>query len=215
MGVVDRTLDRAAVALAKNPAATMAEIAAEIGVSRATLHRRFPSRSDLILALSFDTLDSLDQMTDVVENSEAVGLAAVAALIAAVVALVPTRGFLAKEQMGLDHPAVARFDKILDRWELLVADAQRRGEVRIDLPARWIVMCFDGLATAAFHASWMGVFGPRELPRLVTQILLGGITNPSAVQPVTAKSAATKPASAKTTSPAAPPTPKSTHRRKS
>jgi AcrR family transcriptional regulator len=199
LGNADRTLDRAAVALAKNPTATMAEIAAEIGVSRATLHRRFPTRNDLITSLCLDTLDWLNHITDAVESSDAVGLAAVEALLTEVMAIVPTRGFLSKEQMGLDHPAVARFDKLLNRWERLVAEAQLRGEIRIDLPARWVVMCFDGLATAAFNASWMGAFGPRELPRLVAQVLLGGIATPTATP----------------TSPSVPPTPPSSHRRKS
>jgi serine phosphatase RsbU (regulator of sigma subunit) len=47
----ERILDAAERMLARSPAVTLADIAAAAGVSRSTLHRRFPSRDDLLAAL--------------------------------------------------------------------------------------------------------------------------------------------------------------------
>ena len=44
--------DAVVEALAARPHATMAELAASAGTSRATLHRRFPSREHLLIGVA-------------------------------------------------------------------------------------------------------------------------------------------------------------------
>jgi TetR/AcrR family transcriptional regulator, mexCD-oprJ operon repressor len=181
----DQALGRASAALAKNPAATMAQIASEVGVSRATLHRWFPARQDLISALAAAATEQLHTITATVEESGLTGIAALEALVDQAVGLVPTYGFLSKEPVDETDPSLAMFEKVLDRWVTLVESAQRLGEVRIDIPARWIVLSIQGLATAAFDGTCMGFVGHREVPRLVSQILFTGIRahSPQSPQP--------------------------------
>lgn len=52
-------LDAAIQTLRRNPAATLGEIAAEAEVGRSTLHRYYPERADLLVALGQDALDRL------------------------------------------------------------------------------------------------------------------------------------------------------------
>lgn len=49
---IEAILDAAAVTLADNPRASMQEVAAAAGVHRATVHRHFPARDDLLAALT-------------------------------------------------------------------------------------------------------------------------------------------------------------------
>lgn len=57
-------LDAAVVTLAKNPSATLADIAVTAKVGRTTVHRYFPERSDLIRAISLDSLEKIAAATE-------------------------------------------------------------------------------------------------------------------------------------------------------
>ncbi|WP_067539352.1 TetR/AcrR family transcriptional regulator [Nocardia crassostreae] len=53
-------LDAAVTVLTREPGASMATIAGQAGVGRTTMHRYFPERSDLIAALSADTMEKVN-----------------------------------------------------------------------------------------------------------------------------------------------------------
>ena len=55
----NRVLDEVARVLARNPSASMGEIAVAVGVSRSTIHRRFAERAVLIAALQERAADAL------------------------------------------------------------------------------------------------------------------------------------------------------------
>ncbi|MGC9500262.1 TetR/AcrR family transcriptional regulator [Streptomyces sp. WG7] len=57
-------LEAAATVLAKNPKASLGDVAAAAEVGRTTVHRYFPERSDLMQALGTDVLEKVAAATD-------------------------------------------------------------------------------------------------------------------------------------------------------
>ncbi|WP_240662613.1 TetR family transcriptional regulator [Streptomyces sp. WAC 06738] len=57
-------LDAGIAVLAKNPTASLADVAAAAGVGRTTVHRYFAERSDLVAAIGADVLDKIAAATD-------------------------------------------------------------------------------------------------------------------------------------------------------
>ena len=57
----DAIIDSAIIVLAGNASATMSEIALKAGVGRATLHRQFRSRDDLIRAIKDQCIRETDE----------------------------------------------------------------------------------------------------------------------------------------------------------
>ncbi len=154
----------------------MLEIAEAVGISRATLHRRFPTREHLVTELASQAIADLSAITVEIEQSGRSGISAIELLIERAAGLVPVYGFLTKEPC-LDElfQPFAAFDALLARWTVLVEAAQQLGEVRMDLPARWIVFSIQGMTAASFEATRIGYLAPRDVPRLVSQMLLNGM----------------------------------------
>ncbi|GAA2582268.1 TetR/AcrR family transcriptional regulator [Actinomadura fulvescens] len=73
-------LDAAVSVLAKNPAASLADVAAAAAVGRTTIHRYFAERSDLLTAIGADVLDKIAAATDRSRLAEGPALEAVARL---------------------------------------------------------------------------------------------------------------------------------------
>ncbi|MDT0310136.1 TetR/AcrR family transcriptional regulator [Streptomyces sp. DSM 44917] len=69
-------LDAAAAVLAKNPAASLADVAAAADVGRTTVHRYFAERSDLLRALGADALEKATAATGRARTEEGAPLAA-------------------------------------------------------------------------------------------------------------------------------------------
>jgi serine phosphatase RsbU (regulator of sigma subunit) len=115
----ERILDAAERLLERSPSATLADIAAAAGVARSTLHRRFPSRDDLVAALR-------DRPTDT--------------------ALDRPGGALPTGRLGRERPisldAIHVFDVVPPALlpEQLVAEAQRIAKV----PVALYVLDIDG-----------------------------------------------------------------------
>ncbi|WP_419995676.1 TetR/AcrR family transcriptional regulator [Streptomyces boninensis] len=69
-------LDAAATVLAKNPSASLADVAAAAEVGRTTVHRYFPERTDLLRALGTDVLEKVAAATERARIEEGPALAA-------------------------------------------------------------------------------------------------------------------------------------------
>jgi AcrR family transcriptional regulator len=173
----DSLLDVAVATLAANPGASLQEIADAAGISRATLHRRFAGRDELILAISEWAIAQLEGINDSVESSGLRGRAAIEALLERAIQLAPKIGFLISEhslesnQMFMDRVETAQ-----QRWHRIIEDGQRLGEIRVDLPARWIADAIEGLMIAVFHGIRRGLTAPNDALRLVRITLLDGVT---------------------------------------
>ena len=188
----DVLLDAAVAILAANPGASLQEIADAAGISRATLHRRFAGREELLLAIREWAIGQLEGINEAVELSGLRGRAAIEALLERAIQLAPKIGFLISEHsLESNVHFMNRVDTAQQHWHRMIEDGQRLGEIRIDLPARWIADAIEGLMVAVFHGVRRGFTAPNDALRLVRITLLDGVTtgltasNPPAIEPST------------------------------
>ncbi len=172
----DRLIDIATGVLSANPASTMQEIAVAAGVSRATLHRRFPTRDALMVAIAEIAIAEMRRVTDHVVASGLTGRPALEALIDLAIPLAPRFGFIATEaSVENDACLLETVDSFLSTWEAWCVDGQRRGELRVDVPAKWMISALHGLIVACYEGVRRGEIATRDSVRLVRLTLFAGL----------------------------------------
>jgi AcrR family transcriptional regulator len=175
-------LQVAAEVLVADPRASLGEVAAAAGVGRTTLHKRYPTRDALLLAVAHD---SVDRFADAVADSgiallapHATAAEATAALHRLVEALVPLGArleFLLR-QPSLDDPAlVARLEQLDAPIEECIRRAQRAGAVRREMPVWWVASTLYALVYSAWDGVARGRLAVRDAPDLAFGTLLAGI----------------------------------------
>jgi AcrR family transcriptional regulator len=169
-------LNAAGELLAQKPTASLADIADYAGIGKATLHRYFASREDLMLALGQRALTVIH---DAILRSEPERGTAIEAFTRMIEVLMPLgdKLFLLLNDNGLqDHPELAEIEGVLA--ELIVGLIQRgqaSGELRADLNAMWIARYLDYALFATWKAVHDGSIARNDAARLLVTTLLGGI----------------------------------------
>lgn len=178
----DAVLAAAPALLATHPTASMAEIAAAAGVGRATLHRHFASREDLLREIGQRSLDQW------VESMDAAGLAAAAAsgdaaTIRSCFAELLPRYVDDAEEFGiaLTDPTVLNDPALRERAEECFVDeirlhaaGQAAGVLRDDVPPRWLGHVLYGLLVSVRDALVAGDIARRDAPGLLERAFLEG-----------------------------------------
>lgn len=165
--------------LGRRPNATQDEIAKALGVSRATLHRHFAGRAELLRALSDMAGQELHQA--VLSAAPAEGDCA-AALERLVASFEPSAPYLAlfytlsqEEDADRIHPAWEEIDAaVLGLFER----GQASGEFTSRLSAAWMAEAFYSLVAGAVWAIQSGRCAQRDFTRMVTEMVLLGVHNP-------------------------------------
>ncbi|MFI7439754.1 TetR/AcrR family transcriptional regulator [Nonomuraea indica] len=174
---LDQIMTAAIRHLNGDPTASMAQLAGAVGVSRATLHRHFSSREELMLALGHRALDRWQQAQEAAGVTPAAGSgdrdrigAALTALLTRLVEVTDEYGFALTDHALAVHPDMARrSDELEEREIALYSAAQRAGLIRADLPARWVSGTVFGLCVAVREGLRRGDVARREAPRLVRE----------------------------------------------
>ena len=175
----EQVLRAAADFLSRRPNASQDEIAAAVGVSRATLHRYFAGRPALLEAL--DQL-AVAQMHDALETARWREGSAAEALRRLVTACEPVSGYLTllytqSQDFDANQPTKA-WAEIDSEIRDLFQRGQREGEFRPDLSAFWLTEAFYNLVAGAAWVIQVGRAGRREFTDMVTDLLLQGISRP-------------------------------------
>ena len=126
----------------------MQEIASEAGVHRATVHRHFASRDDLVAAVRLRAVDaSVEAFERALAHPPSRGADAVEAATAAVLASGDTYR-LYRYTTWRDEFTLARGQALGERLAPLVTAGQQQGDLRSDLDVEALMTAWGGLVTA-------------------------------------------------------------------
>lgn len=174
-------LQTATEVLVADPAASLSDVATAAGIGRTTLHKLYPTRHALLVALAHDALDLLER-TDREVGLDAPGTQAPAVLhrlVAAAIPLGPRMAFLRRERsLDTEPELIARVEALDAPVRALVRRAQAEGVFRADLPDEWVVASLNSLIFTAWALIAQGWIAPVAAPDLVMRTLLGGIETP-------------------------------------
>ncbi|MGH8881148.1 MAG: TetR/AcrR family transcriptional regulator [Stackebrandtia sp.] len=166
-----------------DPTASMADVASAAGVSRATLHRHFAGREELIRMLGDLSIESWRQALDTagidaaVESGDAEQLrTALSDLCGQLVRDAQEYGFaLTEPSLETDDEIVAASEIEQNRELAFYSAAQAAGVLRPDLPVAWIGHSVFGLLVALRESLRRGDIAVRDAERLLRETLLRGI----------------------------------------
>lgn len=174
---MDALLAHAARLLALRPAASMDEVAAAAGISRATLFRRYPSRAALVSALSERALGAYLGALERARPEEGTAPDALRRVLRELAQLAPVHGLLVLQPVDRDtERALAdRAGRGDQRLTALVRRGQEAGDFRVDLPAGWVLTTITWLVVGAADGLRLGTLAPAQLEHLLTETVLGAL----------------------------------------
>lgn len=182
MATSDEILAAAQRHLNIDPRASMAVLASAAGVGRATLHRHFASRDELLHELGTRSLDRWEASLDALDV-EGVAASGDPALVTACLHELLARFLADSDDFGFAltdgyltsaSDLLARSDALVDRETALYAAAQRSGVLRDDVAPRWLGHAVYGLLVAAREAVRDGDVARRDLDAMVMSTFLDG-----------------------------------------
>lgn len=169
-------LNAAGELLATHPAASLAEIAEYAGIGKATLHRYFHSREDLMLALGYRALETVAAAIAASAPEQGRAVEALTRIVDALVPLGDKLYFLVSESALDTHPDFVAADRASQEPILrLIQRGQAAGELRTDMTAEWILHYLNYALFAAWHSVHEGFVARKDAGRLLVNTLLGGI----------------------------------------
>ncbi|PTL75167.1 TetR family transcriptional regulator [Vitiosangium sp. GDMCC 1.1324] len=168
-------LSTAAQVFAANPSASLDEVARTAGVGRATLHRHFGSRTELIRAAGLDAIAQLEQALRAHPFEK---LPPAAALDAMATALVPwgekLRFLLVASELEEDPELKAAEARVDERIGAVLDRAREKGVLRRDVPLAWLFSSFEALLYAAWMAVARGDLAANDASRTFLETFLHG-----------------------------------------
>lgn len=134
---LEAVLTTGARMLATDPGASIASIAAEAGVDRRTVYRRFGSREELLAAIYEARLEAIGQAIEDARLREAPVAVALHRYVENIVA-VNRKWPVDLGRMLADDAVRRRRDAYVDEVEVFLARATDEGVLRSGLPAGWV-----------------------------------------------------------------------------
>jgi AcrR family transcriptional regulator len=175
----DALLDGAATLLAARPAASMDDVARAVGVSRATLFRRFPSRSALVGALCRQAVEAFVAATEPVAEDPTGDLggdcvSALRGLVARLVPLGSRYGLLTSQPLDdlVEQELLGRAAAGEDRIRALVRRGQEAGSFRVDVDPEWVLTALTWLVGGAADGVRLGRLAPARVEAAVADTVL-------------------------------------------
>lgn len=171
----DAILAAAFELLAENPGASLADIAKRAGVGRATLHRYFSGRDDLILALTKAAIREMDEAADAACEGCTSHSDALQKCLAALIPLGDRYRFMASDPLD-DHPEIAsEFARQENETLEMVEGAKKEGLFDPTVPTSWIATAYEGLLYAAWESVQAGQATPTQAADLAWRTLTNGL----------------------------------------
>ncbi|WP_222273035.1 TetR/AcrR family transcriptional regulator [Modestobacter marinus] len=170
----------AAEVLSTAPAASMEDIAAAAGISRATLFRRYPNRQVLVAAVARAAAEAYVTAIDAARLDDGPPDVALRRLIGALAPLGVRFGLLTSQPLDelVEQELLALVRDSDERLRALVRRGQEEGVFRVDLTAEWVVIMVTWLLVGGADGVRLGQLAAREVERLVAETVLGALRRP-------------------------------------
>jgi TetR/AcrR family transcriptional repressor of mexCD-oprJ operon len=176
----DAILAAAMTSMLKNPSATIDDVVAAAGVSRATVFRQFPTRTDLVRAVAVSALAGLERSLQEFEHQPGDARQRLQSLLRVLMAHGEQLHFLIVAVELYDDAEVVAASNALDRYLVPVFDdAVAAGILRADVPRAWVWSVVDAVIFAAWHEVQRGTLGREQAVELVEDTLLRGLGVPN------------------------------------
>jgi AcrR family transcriptional regulator len=164
-------LDTAAAVFAKDPAASLSQVAGAAGIGRTTLHKQFPTRHDLLVAVAARALDITESVTAAARDDPD-------PLRRLVVDLLPYGAYMTllmqQPEVFSEEAIIARTDATIAPIAAIVASAGTSRSV----PDWWLSRSLHALLFTAWDLVQFGWLAPRDAPDLVLSTFTRGVLTP-------------------------------------
>lgn len=167
-------LEAAFAVFSQNPGASLADVAKQAGVGRATLHRHFSGRDDLIVALTLTAARELDEAVQEATRDCETYTQALEVALGAILPLAARHMFLATEPAA-NNPRVAEVYASQTRDLTRDIDmAKAEGAFDPHIPTEWIVQAYENLIYAGWAMVAAGDATPKQAAALAWRTLTQG-----------------------------------------
>lgn len=171
----DAIIEAAFEVFSENQSASLGDVAQRAGVGRATLHRHFPGRPELMRALAKIAMAELDEAVDQATIDAPSYEEAFRLSLFAIVPLANRQWFLANEGLEADPEIAAAYESSLQELRRDVEKAKEEGAFNPNVPTAWIVEAYENLIYAAWSLVRSGEATPRQAAELAWRTLSQGL----------------------------------------
>ncbi|MGI5285444.1 TetR/AcrR family transcriptional regulator [Nonomuraea polychroma] len=174
---LERVLSTGARMLAQDPSATIAAIAAEAGVDRRTVYRRFASREDLMAAVYGARYDAVEEAIEAARLREAPVAVALHRYVEGIIA-VNRKWPVETSRMLREATIRERRQRLINEVDTFLQRATDEGLLRSDLPPGWVATVLPPLMEHA--AEDLPELSAAQAADVVVDTLLRGAGTPQA-----------------------------------
>ena len=171
----DAIVEAAFLVFNERPTASLGDVAARAGVGRATLHRHFPGRAELMRALALTAMEELDRAVDAATADADNYEDGFRLALHAMVPLAARQWFLAQEGGEADPEIAAAYKASRDELRRDVEAAIAEGVFAADIPAAWAVAAYENLTYAAWTLVRDGEATPKQAADLAWRTMARGL----------------------------------------
>ena len=159
----------------KDPSASLSQIADVAGVGRATLHRHFPNRDDLIKTLAHTAIREMDETVEnAIQGIET--YSEIAKIIFDVlIPLGDRHGFLALEAFEHDDALKTEFERQKQDTRDMIEGLKEEGLLDISIPTSWAIQVYDHILFAAWESVKKGEATTSQAASLAWRTLINGL----------------------------------------